>query len=206
MLQPRAIALVLFSFLVVSPLSAQPAGWTAWFTDNFSDGTYQRWQVGTSDETGAHWAVENDGGNNVFAGYGHISAGVIPVQGGDYRVRARVKLISGGLQIVIRDRNCLRYYIGFNTSSVYLGKTSPCGAQTILNNVSETHSTGVWYDLEVIAAGANIKVKVDGAQKIDYTDTSIPVVFGGTYLESMTGAAVKVDDVEVTGPPQGIAV
>ncbi len=200
------------TLLVVSPfaisLFAQPPSWTTWFTDGFSDGTYQRWTASAS-EPGARWAIEDDPlspGNKVLAGYGSTDANLIPVQGGDFRFRARVMVNSGAMHFSLRNRDCgLRYYVEFSTTRVMLGRTSPCAVHTELVSVNEAHTAGAWYDLEVILIGATVKVKVGGVQKIDYTDAT-PVLFGGIWIHSLSGSTVKVDDVEVTGPPRGISM
>ena len=93
--------------------------------------------------------METDGTNHVLAGRGQIHAYAIPVQGADYRFRPKVKLISGSLNLNIRDRNCHRYALEFTATGMTL-RRGACSS-TDLNPFSEVHQFNTWYTVDVMA-------------------------------------------------------
>ncbi len=182
-----------------------PPEWVRWFSDDFEDGTARRWRIWSLDgrDTNANpmaWRVEQDGGNKVFADRQEFFARPKTVRGADYRVKARVKVIRGFLNVALRH-DCVCYFVNLNAGGLSLSRTRPCGVHTTLNSVRSAYDPGRWYDLEMVAIGPDIRVYVDNELKISYSDPE-PVPFGGVMFWSAGDSYVQVDDVEVTGPPQ----
>lgn len=180
--------------------AAQGAEWTVLFRDDFEDGNADGWEVIVAEGPAAGWKVEREGSNHVFSGRGHSLVRLQGVGWSDYRFKARVKLIQGGIHLNYRLRDCIRYFIGFNNRELYLSRTLPCGTHTDLRRRSGYHLLGKWYTIEILGVRSNIKVYIDGILMIDYTDTK-PVLSGTIGLEALPGSHVYVDDVEVIGPP-----
>ena len=179
----------------------QLAGWQTIFTDDFESGKLSNWDVTPlTDDPGATWTVAKDGTNSVLYGQGHIFAILHGAGWSDYRFKARVKLLQGSVNLNYRSANCLRYFVGFDTQGVSLNRTAPCGTHTSLVTAPGSYGLGQWHTVEIVGVGANVKVYVDGALKIDYTDAD-PVLFGLPAFESMANSQVYIDDVEISGPP-----
>jgi photosystem II stability/assembly factor-like uncharacterized protein len=184
--------MLILSTLVISLLNSSPQAATVLFRDDFQSGTPSQWRLDPG------WQVLDDGGNFVLAGSGHSFASAGDRNWSNYRFRARVKLTGTGAAVHMNYRAlCERYFIGFNSSALYLNKTKPCGTHTSMVNIPEAHQVGRWYTLEILGRLGNIKVYLDGSLKIDHTDSD-PVLSGAISFESLQSAAVYVDDVVVT--------
>lgn len=80
------------------------------------------------------------------------------------------------------------YYAFLNSDGVHLGKQMFNWKE--LANSPKAIAKNKYYNLKVRAEGANIKVYLDGALVIDYTDTSYPIMAGrvGTRVHMGTAA------------------
>ena len=199
-LPARSTVLVfLVSSSVLFPAAPTPADWVKWFSDDFEDGTMRRWRIDNSPDPQAQWTVEKDGGNSVFAGRGHIFARPKVGRGSDYRLKARVRIIRGGIHLNVRD-DCTRYFIGIVPNRIYLNRTRPCQQHQELRSIDEPIQLNRWYTVEIVATGSDVKVYLDDALKISFNDP-IPVWVGDVTFEALEGDGyVQVDDVEITGP------
>ena len=179
--------------------AAQASDWTVLFTDDFESGTSFNWLVQGADGPAGRWTVERDGSNTVFSGQGHSLVSLAEGRWADYRFKAKVKLIRGGIHLNYRLSSCARYFIGFNSGEIYLSRTICSGTQATLVRLGTPHDLDRWYALEIVGLGSNVRVYVDGQLTIDHTD-AMPVGFGTIGFEAVNDSHVHIDDVEVTGP------
>jgi photosystem II stability/assembly factor-like uncharacterized protein len=180
-----------------APPPAAQDDWTVVFTDTFENGS-SSWTM-TPAEANARWSIEQDGSGHVFSGEGHITAQLNERGWSDYRLKTSVRLIQGGIHLNVRVRGCERYFIGFSEDGVYLSRTSPCGTHTRLATVSQHLDLMRWYQVEIVAIANVVSVYVDGAKVVEYVDAT-PQTWGTVALETLPGAHVHVDNVEVTAP------
>lgn len=161
------------------------------FYDDFEDGNADGWQLDGG------WNVIDDGGNKVLEGNGHKWARAGSGSWGDYTFETKVKLIQGGVHINYRISQTGRYAIGFNENSLTLTRTIfSTNTHTSLTGVDMQSEKNRWYTIKVSGKGNNIKVYVDGALKIDYTDEE-PLLNGQIAFESLPDSQVMVDDISV---------
>lgn len=180
----------------------QPAGWQTIFTDDFERASLgPNWQMTVLEDPAASWSIVKDGSNSVLAGQGHSFLYLWAGDWGDYRFKVRVKLLQNGIHLNFRNSGCTRYFVSLGPGSLALNKTLPCGTQIPgLAAAPGSYQVNQWYVVEIVGVGPNVKVYVDGALKIDYTDSD-PVLFGRAAFESLPDAQVYLDDVEISGPP-----
>ncbi|RPI66293.1 MAG: hypothetical protein EHM38_10335, partial [Geobacteraceae bacterium] len=165
---------------------------TVLFQDNFESGKAADWLLQPG------WQVINQGGNFVLAGSGHAFASTGDSAWTDYDFTAKVKLNDSESAIHLNYRDiCERYFIGFNSTGLYLSKTQPCGAHTDLVKLYDPHEAGRWYSVKISGRKESIKVYVDGSLKINYTDSD-PVLHGPISFETLTASPVYIDEVVVT--------
>jgi photosystem II stability/assembly factor-like uncharacterized protein len=195
---PHLAAALLLLTVAAPARAAQPDGWKTVFTDDFESGL-GNWEVASPpDDPGASWSIVKDGSNSVLYGQGHIFALLRGSGWADYRFKARVKVLEGGVNLNFRNSGCVRYFVPF-VPALQLGRTSPCSTHTTLVSTGASYNTGQWYTVEIVGVGANVKVYVDSALQIDYTDAN-PVLFGRPAFESFPDSRVYIDDVEISGP------
>ena len=142
-----------------------------------------------------------DGSDFVLSGSGHNWA--YQNKGGDwtdYSFRTRVKLNQGGTHLVLRRSDNGRYAVGFWEDSLYLFKEAPWGTAHDLCQTVVTHSTGTWYDVEIVADGGSFTVFVDDTPKLTCEDSE-PLFYGGISFETLEDSHVHFDDVLVVGEP-----
>jgi len=194
--------LACWNLLAQTTQANQPAGWQTIFTDDFEGASLgSNWQMQILEDPAASWNIVKDGSNSVLAGQGHSFLYLWAGSWGDYRFKTRVKLLqNGAINLNYRNAGCTRYFVGFGPGSVSLNRTLPCGTHTPLVSVSGSYQANQWYVVEIVGVGPNVRVYVDGALKIDYTDAN-PVLFGRAAYESLGAAPVYLDDVEISGPP-----
>lgn len=198
-------------FLNYWRLNSQQWYWSA--TGGYEGGGYRHNMcLGVSDcDRGAHDALTMylEGGSQEWT---------------DYRLRARVNLVSGG-QIGVwfrgtfvdegggNGRKLTGYYFVMTTSDLILYQMrteDECGTDCapgviyhfsnpiLLEDVDFSLERGRWYELKVEVEGSLIKCYVDGVLKIEYDDT-----IGTTFLQGTVGFFVykasdaRFDDVLV---------
>jgi hypothetical protein len=123
-----------------------PATWVRWFSDDFEDGTPRRWKF--ADQAPPSDArIERDGDNQVMALRGGTSARARTACGSDYRLKARLKLVSGRILMAVRD-TCERYVVDVGGNRITLQRVT-CGGQfTNLRAVNHTLEPNKWYVFE----------------------------------------------------------
>lgn len=179
--------------------SAQPADWKTLFSDDFEDGSTNRWIVSQPAGSSGTWSIESEGNNHVFSGQSPSWITLSAKYGvwADFRFKARVKLIRGGILLNYRfNGNAPYYFVTFGSTGVVLYRTPP---DTEVARVAASYSLAQWYQIEIVGIGSNIKVYVDGTLKIDFTD-SVAVVSGTVGFEAPGDSHVHIDDVGIDGP------
>jgi len=180
---------------------------TLLFHDDFEDGIDRHWDAAPG------WSVvEDTTGNHVARGDGLWQWAILD-QGQnwtDYVVRFRLKILTGGFQLNFRLSNPsgsrTRYIAGFRENTVFIDVERPPNAYSSLasNWGAIPFALGTWNDIEVQAAGGDLRIFIDGWLVLEYSDPG-PLSMGGIALETHDdppgsgrgGSTVLVDDVEV---------
>jgi len=167
------------------------------FFDDFEDLDTGGWQLEEK-----HWSLIEENGNMVLQGIGHHWATVGLESWRDYTLEFRVKSIQGGIHINFRMQpEEGRYYLGFHTDGLYLGKQLFQQSEfTTLIEKAETFNQGQWYDLKIELEGGSIKVYIDGELKIEHMDPD-PLLYGAIGFESLDESQIIIDDVNVAIDP-----
>jgi len=164
------------------------------FEDDFEDRNADGWDLGSG------WSVVNDNGNYVLQGIGHkwVIAGLEGWT--DYTFESKVKLIEGRIHVNYRVRGGERYFIGVQEDSLSLSRTlveNKVFTHTRLVSAAVSLGRNTWNTIKIVGKGNNIKVYVNDALKIDYTDDT-PVLNGKIAFETLDDSKVYVDDIHVT--------
>jgi photosystem II stability/assembly factor-like uncharacterized protein len=191
-------------FLRVHPVfsagAPQPPNWTVLFHDDFEDGNLEGWAITMMNDQEGSWQIETEGTNHVFAGRGFSTATLTLGRWYDYRLAARVKFSQSGIVFSFRQGLFSGYMVSFQADQMYLSRAVGNGMPSLVANAPGPFSADRWYNIDIIGIGANIKVYLDGSLLIDYTDAD-PYVNGGVAIAPISGGTVRVDDVELSGPP-----
>lgn len=186
----KTTLLIVFLFLI-SFVGSNSSAQTTLFQDDFS-GIVDRWQLQDG------WQIVSDNGNSVLSGSQHSFAVTGSTLWKNYSLTTKVKLTTeeSATHLNYLSQGCHRYFIGFNTGGIYLSKTYPCTNTTQLASASGAHNINQWYTVKIVGKGGNIKVYVDGALQIDFTDPS-PLLNGEISFEVLDNSSVHFDDVLV---------
>ena len=182
-----------------------PAGWQVLFRDSFETVLGSGWRTWSAPEDPtAGWAIRSEGGNGYLAGTGQANATYVDGRWGDQRFSARLRLNRYQAKLVFRSGACTAYVLTFETAGTTLSRRDSCtGPENILKASGPGPPLGSWQQVDIVATGANIKVYLAGALRIDYTDTD-PLPAGNVALWSIPGGGFDVDDIEVAGPPEAV--
>ena len=155
--------------------------------------------------TDSNWEIIYEDMNAVAQGNNH--AWMTLNQGEnwtDYSFKARVKLISGAIQLMFRlsdDRG--RYIVGITPGRLYLSREYPW--EKIESDLAEDPvnlSINTWYDIRIEGSLKNIKVYLDDVLRINYDDTWAKTIWQGSIgieVTPGTGAQARFDDIEIYG-------
>jgi photosystem II stability/assembly factor-like uncharacterized protein len=168
------------------------------FSDNFNE-------LGGDWNLDSNWTIYEEVGNPVLDGNGHAWATLIGGENwSDYNFSVDVKMMTGTLQIMFRMTDTRgRYIVGMHPGGLYLRREYPW--ENISNDLA-TYSGGFlsnnWYTLRVEAELGNIKVFVDGVQRMSFKDYFGATLWQGNIGLEVTGgptAHARFDNVLVTG-------
>jgi hypothetical protein len=164
------------------------------YREDLQDGRAQGWQLQPG------WRIDNPSGKRyALAGREHVWASLEGQSWGDAVYSAWVNLNRGTIHLSFRrSPGPTRYYLGFNESGLYLKEESN-GQHQMLGEAWFRHSANAWHLVQVAARSGRIEVFVDGVAELEVTDSS-PLGPGGFALETLEGAYVLVDDVQVCAP------
>lgn len=166
---------------------------TVLFTDAFEGNVAKRWVL----EKG--WRTEAHKGRSVLCGEGHRWARLrTETRWTDYSARYRIKLFAGGMHCCYRVSDQGRYFVGLREDSVYLHKETPWGTFFDLAAQETRLDLEAWHEVEIVGAGGQLQVSVDGRLVLDVDDPE-PIAAGGIALETLEGSRACVDEVHVTG-------
>ena len=173
------------------------------FSDDFETGNADAW-IFYSGEPGATegWQVESDpSGNHALRSSGHYWAGLAQnTVWSDFRLRLRIKLFADAIHLCFRMKSQGSYFIWFAPSGVILSKQlSPGGFTSVASN-NTPNTLQIWHVVEIVSEGGNLRVVVDGNERIQYNDPE-PITSGSIAFEAFQDSIVYIDDVIVIGPP-----
>ncbi|MHC4520905.1 MAG: WD40/YVTN/BNR-like repeat-containing protein, partial [Planctomycetota bacterium] len=157
------------------------------YQEDFDDGQAQGWEL----EAG--WSVTE----GRLRGQGHWWARPSAGPWEDFRLRARVNVVEGGLHLVYRLNETGRYFIGFNEEGSYLHKQYwPDTFVPGLAGSDVAHARGIWHEIEIVGEGSSLAFKVDGFVEWEYTDLE-PLLAGAFAFETLDDSIALVDDIVV---------
>ena len=172
------------------------------FKDDFETGNANAWTFypGEPGVTGG-WQVEAESsGNHVLRSSGHYWAGLAQnFAWSDFRLRVRVQLRTSAIHICFRRKIQGSYFIWFSPSGAILSKQLSPDFTSVASS-STPNALGIWHAVEIIGEGGNLRVLVDGEERINYNDPE-PITSGSIAFEAFLDSSVYIDDVTVTGPP-----
>ena len=162
------------------------------YCEDFEDGLANGWVLmDASGKPSSGWKVTREGSDYVFAGEGHQWATLENRSWGDYRVRFRLKLLRGGINLN-RLSGANRYVVEFDQNGARLFKVHP----NFLAASKTPHELNRWHDVEILGRAGHIQVYVDGDLEIDFVDRD-PWQRGAVAFEVWEDSQVQVDDIEV---------
>ena len=165
------------------------------FQDDFEDRNADGWALDPG------WDVKLEDGNYVLSGSGHQWARPSASKWTDYTIEAKIKLLAGGFHFNFRHNLgevSSRYFLGMKQEGLYLQKQ--IGEDFFeLFQFPEALELNKWYKAKIVVEGNNIRVYLDNALKIDYTDDDIPIRTGGFAFETLDNSQAYFDDITVIG-------
>jgi len=182
---------------------------TELFSDDFEDGTADDWEL----EAG--WEIESENGNHILIGKGHSWARPIRSEGWGTitSFETRIKRLKGGVHLNFRlGPKGTRYFVGVYGDRLSLQKSifkdpvptegDPLEHPELIG--VEMRLSPAWHIIKITGNGNNLKVYVDGQQKIDFTDEREPYLSGSVAFETLPDSHSYFDDVVVMGeaPPE----
>jgi hypothetical protein len=180
-----------------------PDQWAVVFQDRFESGYSAQW-----DSSGL-WQIATDDGNQFLRGEGHSWAMPSTQGWADCVIEARFRLVTGGYNLNFRFFSqqvsneqvmISRYILSVSMDDVVLGKQ--------LDNVfsSLADSPGFvdpgWHVLRLVLNGPLIRIYLDNALALSFTDPESPLLFGALALEPLDDSSVEFDDVVVFAEPR----
>ncbi|MBD2844802.1 S-layer homology domain-containing protein [Paenibacillus sp. IB182496] len=173
------------------------------FSDDFEDGTLDKWVLRPEDQ----WAVTNDGENVLSSGNRTNTSLLIAKEGAawtDYNVEARThphlangKENAGLLFRVTDEDNYYMYRINAKDNRLELFKAVD-GTLTRIEDADTAFTPSKqWYTIKVAVHGNTIEAYVDGNLMTSWTNPIEELTTGGIGFRT-TSANVKYDDVLVT--------
>jgi len=184
--------------LLLAGAAADPPGWQVLFREDFEHGD-GAWSVSGNTPSTPLWAIENDGGNFVYSASSRTFALANAGPWRDFRLRLRLRMLSGTFHLNFRHMQCGRYFVGIGSGALSLVRMLGCYNHSNLLVIPPGISYGRWYAIDVLAVGATVKFYLDGNLALEYTDPT-PVLLGTIGLEVGEDTHVQVDDIVVTGP------
>jgi photosystem II stability/assembly factor-like uncharacterized protein len=194
----------LLFILLAATAAAQD--WRPLYATGFDEGFTEGWFWYTNMPDRWNWAAEQDEGNWVLSGTvisGRNPAAYNAASWNDFRVKARVKILSGSMTVNFRSSRCAGYWLRLWTASSPQGpwwKQLDCGMPQQMGQYAGTVQAGRWYTVEVEGRGARLRAWLDGKPLLDFTDPD-PIPAGSVAFEASQNSHIHVDDVEVSGPP-----
>ena len=163
------------------------------FSDGFSERSALDWKL----EPG--WYITWVKGEGVLKGQGRSMASLEQGQEwSGYTLRARFKLIKGGVRFHVLAGGKNRYVLGVGCNRLDLTREGP-GKQVVdLAEMVGAASYGEWHVISISVYGRTLRATIDERPVLSYTDRSFPLTRGGIGFESLRGSEVWIDSVAVS--------
>ncbi len=177
------------------------------FHDDFEDCVLDGWLL--TDDFGnfimgddSPWQILSSGGNKYLKGSTHSFAKPNIDGFANGLLTTDFRLGSGSafhLNVRENTSTCYqRYFIGFNEGGLYLEKQDG-DLFYELSAVDAQLSPNVWHDIKVVLENNNIRIFINGSEKINYSDTDKPFLFGKVSIESLTDNMINFDKLHIEG-------
>jgi len=163
------------------------------FTDDFQDKDADGWALD------AGWDIGSQGDSYFLRGSGARNF-ARPLGDGwtDYTIKFRFNLMRDGFHVNLRVSSSARYLLAVHADDLMLHKQIAPDVFDLMR-ASMSPTLNVWHDFEAQLDGNRVKIYLDGALAIDYTDNEIPVLAGTCSFEMCVDTIVCLDDILVTG-------
>jgi len=174
------------------------------FVEDYEDGLVA-WNVDSN------WSIVHEGMNAVAQGDNHAWATLNEGHNWtDYTFDTDVKIISGGVQLMLRltDQRG-RYIVGITPGGMYLDREYPWEKiEEDLDTYNGAISTNTWHHVRIEATLQGVVVYLNDIPRLSYTDTWGETLWQGSIgleVTSGTGAQARFDNIEIFGvvPPEG---
>jgi photosystem II stability/assembly factor-like uncharacterized protein len=161
--------------------------------DDFEQPSSDNWRL----EDG--WRIEaEEGDNHILIGTRHSWAEpIIHEQCYSYTLRAKVRIIRGGLHLNFRQFGSSRYFLAMNEHGLSLHKQIDRDFFE-LESLRPGIAPMIWHTVKVVLQGQHMNVYINDTLKISYTDKSNPIPMGKFAFEVLDNSEVHFDDVFLT--------
>lgn len=194
-------------FSPMNPASANEVQRVVLFEDDFEDNDLGGWLL-TDDQgnfimgEGSPWQIVSSGAKTYLKGSTHSFAKPNTDGFADGWVSTQFRLINdAALHFNVRENLGIchqRYFIGINQGGLYLEKQD--GEEFYaLSAVDSPLKADTWHELKVIFHNDTLQVFINNSEKINYTDTDSPYLFGRISIESLTDSEAHFDNLHIEG-------
>jgi hypothetical protein len=166
------------------------------FPEDFQDSEADGWELGQG------WKVELENVNYVLTCSSADWSLATPKAGDgwfDYTLEAKVKVIAGEFQLNFRTSERpyrSRYFLGANDGGFFLNRDIN-GKGSHLTGCPPCMDKNEWARLKVVLNGTNIKIYFNDTLLLNYTDSDVPLIFGGISVSSGPNSHILFDDFNV---------
>ena len=180
----------------VQRIRTEPAPTLVSFPEEFKDGKAEGWSLGKG------WQVKLEDNDYVLACSSDEWSGASPEAGDgwfNYILESRLKVIKGESQIRFRTSErpySSGYFVNINEHGLHLGRDIN-GEYAHLASSLPFLEYNRWYQIRINLNKTNIEVYVNDKSKLDYTDSDLPLIFGGIAFNTGPDSHVLIDDINV---------
>jgi hypothetical protein len=162
------------------------------FTDDFTEKSAMDWKL----EPG--WHITQVKGQGVIKGQGRYLASLEQGQEwSEYTLRARFKLIKGGVRFHVLAGEKGRYVLGVGCNRLVLTKEGPGKRVVDLTERVAAVSYGEWHVITISVYSSTLGVKIDDRSVLSHTERKSSLTRGGIAFESLRNSEVWFDSVAV---------
>jgi len=192
MIRVKLAIIVILLFAVTMDIAAEDNLWE----DDFERPSLDKWHLGRGCRI-----EEEEGGNRILVCAGSsLTEPIIHEQCYNYTVRAKVRLMQGGLILYFRRLHASEYFVIINEHELGLRKhvdEDVFELKTLRPGIAPM----MCHTVKVALQGQHISVYINDNLKISYTDRFNPIPTGSFAFEVLDDSEVHFDDVSLAIQP-----